>query len=67
MSVCAFRVVQGVRGRLASDGNPPELPQVLAQGRRRPRGTEEAQRGGGVLPGRAGPRSFHGELPQAQD
>ncbi|CAM9871765.1 unnamed protein product, partial [Ectocarpus sp. 6 AP-2014] len=59
--------VQGVRGRFTANENPTELPQVLAQGGRRPRGTEETQRGGGILPGRAGPRSFHGELPQAQD
>lgn len=64
---CRCLAVQGVRGRFKSNGNPPELPQVLAQGGRRPRGTEETQRGGGILPGGPGPRSFHGELPQAQD
>ncbi|CAM9904281.1 unnamed protein product [Hapterophycus canaliculatus] len=51
-----------MRGRPPCHRNPAELPQVLAQGRRRPGGLEEAQGSGGVLPGRARPRCIHGEL-----
>lgn len=56
-----------MRRRPARHRNAAELPQVLAQGGRCPCGFEEAEGGGGVLPGGPRPGRVHGELLEAQD